>query len=373
MKILILISTVTLLTTSVLAQEKPKTELVFQNPDSKKQVTIMVEDDVNLRLRRPDVIVSGKVLTLTDTTIEVSQRQNPFRQLVLLENVYSISINRQGYLSNFKKINTTADTTIFRIETIDGNEFTGTIMSQDQEKLLLKTALLGEITIQKKNVRDIAIVDPKQMKGGVLWRDNPQSSRYFWAPNGYGIKKGQGYYQNVWIMVNQWTYAPSNNFSLGVGLIPLFLFGGASTPIWMTAKFSVPLKADKINLGAGILSGTVVGEEQTGFGIGFGIMTFGSRDKNVSLGMGYGYTAGDWAKRPMVTFSSMIRTGPRGYFLTENYYMNAGGEQTVIISLGGRSMLKRVGIDYGLFMPISEGLGFVAIPWLGLTAPLGKR
>ena len=287
MKPIISILLVLFLVANAIAQENVKTELLFENTDTKKQIKVMIDDEVNIRFKKPDVTIISKILSLTDSSLVISTKQKPFTQLVFLNNVYSITIYRQGNLSNFNNMEIDKDSLVYRIETTNGNEFIGKILSQDQEKLILKTEQLGELTIQKKDVRNIEAINVEQVKDGVLWFDNPQASRYFWAPNGYGIKKGEGYYQNVWILVNQWTFAPSNNFSLGIGTIPLFFFGGAPTPIWMTAKFSVPLKQDKINLGAGILSGTVLGEEETGFGIAYGILTFGSRDKNASLGLGY--------------------------------------------------------------------------------------
>ncbi|MEK6781460.1 MAG: hypothetical protein AABY93_07125 [Bacteroidota bacterium] len=373
MKTIISIILILLLATSIKAQENVKTEIQFENTNTKKQVRVMVGDDVVIKFKRPDITLNTKILSLTDTSLVVTMKQDPFKLIVYLSNIYSITITRQGNLSRFGQVTAGQDSLVYRIETTNGNEYIGFITSQDQEKLLLKTEQLGEITIRKNDIRNIESINVQQIKGGVLWFDNPQASRYFWAPNGYGIKKGEGYYQNIWILFNQVTYAPSDYFSIGVGTIPLFLFS-SPTPVWMTAKVSVPIKKDKINLGAGIFSGTVLGEDNSGFGIAFGIMTFGSRDKNASIGLGYGYAGGDWAKKPMITFSSMMRIGPRSYFLTENYYINAGGEQTVLISLGGRRIVKRMGLDFGLFIPfMSELETFIAIPWLGITAPIGRR
>lgn len=266
------------------------------------------------------------------------------------------------------------DTTTYRIETKDGNEYIGKIVFDDREKVKLITKNIGELYLNKNDIVKIEAIQVSQIKNGVLWFNNPQASRYFWMPNGYGIKKGEGYYQNVWIFINQFTVAPTDHFSIGVGMVPLFLFGGTSSPVWVTGKFSIPVTPEKFNLGAGILSGTVLGEEGTGFGIAYGLTTFGSRDKNVSIGLGYGYTGGEWANTPTISVSSMIRTSNRGYFLTENYYIDSGEESLVLISIGGRRIVKKTGIDFGLFIPFKSGMeNFVAIPWLGITAPLGAK
>jgi hypothetical protein len=261
------------------------------------------------------------------------------------------------------------------VETSDGNAYTGRIVSETNESVTLNTETLGEITIKKINIARITPIAVSQVKDGVAWFENPQATRYFLQPNGYGLKKGEAYYQNVWIFFNQFSVGVSDNFSIGAGLVPVFLFGGEETPIWITPKFSIPIKKDKVNLGVGTLFGTVLGEESTSFGILYGVTTLGSRDRNCSIGFGWGYSDEGFADTPTVTLSALIRTGARGYFLTENYYIDNGGvDPLVLLSLGGRRMANRTGIDFGLFIPISNELDtFVAIPWLGISAPLNKK
>jgi len=59
--------------------------------------------------------------------------------------------------------------------------------------------------------------------------------------------------------------------------------------------------------------------------------------------------------------------------MSENYYIPAT-PSLLLLSFGGRSILNSIGLDYGLFIPISDDIGtFVAIPWLGLTIPFGKK
>ena len=76
------------------------------------------------------------------------------------------------------------------------------------------------------------------------------------------------------------------------------------------------------------------------------------------------------ANNPTVNISAMIRTGARGYFITENYLIGTSEEFAVITMIGGRQIIRRMGLDYGLAIPLgSEMDSFVAIPWLGLTIP----
>lgn len=266
------------------------------------------------------------------------------------------------------------DTLSYYIQTIDGNSYRGTILSQDSISTLFNLDRFGEHRFLKTEIKKLRLIEAEKVIDGEYWMDNPQATRYFFSPNAYGLKKGEGYYQNVWVMVNSFAVGLSDYFSIGGGVVPLFLFAGAPTPIWLTPKFSIPVARDKFNLGGGALLGTVLGEEETGFGILYGISTLGSKDKNVSLGLGYGYAGGDWAKAPMVNLNTMIRFGPRGYFISENYFIQTEGTTALIFTLGGRHIIQSAGIDYGLVIPfVSEMDSFIAFPWLGITIPFGNK
>jgi len=262
---------------------------------------------------------------------------------------------------------------LLRVETNDGNEYLGEIISRDSVKLRLKTEVLGEIDIPILKIIKETFVESGRIINGQLWFENPQSTRYFWAPNGYGLKKDEAYFQNIWVLFNQIGYGFSDNFSIGIGTIPLFLFAGAPTPVWITPKFSVPVVENQFNLGIGAMIGTVLVEKNTSFGILYGISTFGSKDNNFSLGIGYGFAGGEMAKTPVINLSGMARTGSRGYFLMETHIVTADGETAAIATIGGRRIIKKSGLDFGFSIPIGMGAeSFVAMPWLGITIPFGN-
>lgn len=263
---------------------------------------------------------------------------------------------------------------LYRIETSDGNEYVGNILEIDSVLIKFKTYNIGIISIRRTDIIKIVDFKQEQFKDGSIWFENLQATRYFWAPNGYGLKEGEAYYQNMWVFYNQAGYGFSNYFSIGAGVVPLFLLGGAPTPVWITPKFSFPISKNKVNIGLGVLAATVVGEDDASFGIAYGVSTFGSRDKNLTIGMGYGYASGSWTKKPIIMASTMLRTGKKGYFMSENYLIPVGDEFAFIGMIGGRSLIKKVALDYGLVIPLfSEMEQFVAIPWLGFTIPIQSK
>ena len=275
-----------------------------------------------------------------------------------------------------KSYGQSADTVRYCIETIDGNVFIGSLQSSDSTQFIINTGEYGIVKVNINKVDKIYQIVSSKPGTKEYWHRNIQAARYFWAPNGYGLQKGEGYYQNYWVLFNQVSYGFTDYFSAGFGMMPLFIFGGAPTPIWVTPKFSIPVVKNKFNVGVGGLFGAVIGEDGTSFGLAYGTSTFGSRDLNMSVGFGWGYTGESWANTPLINVSGIARVGRKGgYIMTENYFINFNGDDFIaLISFGGRNLINSISIDYGLFIPISNELdSFFAFPWLGITIPFQKK
>jgi len=264
---------------------------------------------------------------------------------------------------------------LYQVETMDGNIYNGTIISKDEQLLVLKTVNLGEIKIPVSTIKKIEELIPTQIKKGEVWFENPHGTRYFYLPNGYGLRKGEGYYQNAWVMFNQVSYGITNNFSLGAGLVPTFLFGDNGVPLWITPKFSFPIKKDKWNLGLGAIAFKYFTSSFNSptVGIVYGVSTFGPSDKNFTVGAGYAFADGEFTSRPIVSFGGTYRTGKRHYLVTENYIFFGDGESLALIWFGGRFVSKHLAIDYGLITPAGPQVQqWVGIPWLSITVPFGN-
>jgi hypothetical protein len=288
------------------------------------------------------------------------------KQVLIILIVLSQSLSGTGYM----RAQETHHGTLVRIEMKDGNEFIGTIESESELEVVLKTDRLGLITIKREDIRSVREIPSDRIVGGEYWAINPQSGRHFWSPTGYGLKQGEGYYQNLWVLFNQVSYGISDNFSMGLGIMPLFLFGAEVTPIWITPKVSIPVAEEGFNLGGGAIIATALGEESPFVGIAYGLATFGSSDRNLTIGLGWGFVDDDFASTPTINVSGIFRTGRRGYLVTENYFIGGRDENVLILSFGGRTLWNRFSLDYGLFRPIHRDIdGLVAFPWLGFVVP----
>lgn len=264
------------------------------------------------------------------------------------------------------------DTIFATLKTTGGNEFTGIIVSEDEEFIEIETEPFLVLKIPKVKILSYKIIEKQKTVGGEFYFENPHATRYLYSPNGYGLRMGEGYYQNLWVMFNQVSYGFSDYFTMGTGITPLFLFEGAPTPVWITPKFSIPVRKDKINIGGGALLATVLVETDASFGIAFGTFTLGPRDSNFTLGTGWAFTSDGFAKHPTFTIAGMRRTGKKGYILTENYLISTAYETIGILSFGGRSVQKKLAVDYGLVIPFNIG-ATIAFPWLSITLPFGEK
>ena len=287
-----------------------------------------------------------------------------------------ISINRTPFtydpISQEEMKNIKEDSAYVMIIQDNGNRYLGKVLESNSDEILIETREAGKLTLNKRTIKSIRIISDTQFDSGVWLTSHGINTRYFFGTNGYSLEKGTGYYQNTWVLFNQFSYGVSDNLSLGGGLIPLFLFNGTPTPFWGTIKYSLPLPSDNFHLATGALFGVVPVDGAAAFGLVFAQATLGSNVSNVNFGMGYGFGGDTFAERPAFSFSTLLKAGKKTAFVSENYLIHIDEEYVGILSLGLRFYLRSVSIDGALIFPASGDIGFAAIPWLGLSVPFGE-
>lgn len=261
---------------------------------------------------------------------------------------------------------------VYRVETTEGESVVGILRSEKESEIVLWTRDIGEVIVRRDSIERMEPLDAYRVRDGKIWYPNPQSTRYFFATNAIGIRESEGYYQNAWIFLNNVNYGLSDNFSLGAGTIPIFLFGADAIPFWVLPKVSVSTPQESFHLAGGALFGGVLGGAETGgLGLLYGSATVGSRDHNATLGLGYGVEDGRLSDTPLINLSGMTRIGRSTYLITENYLVPTGGGEP-ILSAGVRWAPQNFAVDFGLIRPATLDLnGFIGIPWLGVTIPFG--
>ncbi|MGB0247356.1 MAG: hypothetical protein ACPGAB_02450 [Flavobacteriales bacterium] len=298
----------------------------------------------------------------------------------------------------------------------DGTLKFGWLVSMDDDHVVLNIVGLGTTRIPKYLVQTLTIreVELDDEEEPMYFASN-QSTRYFFAPSGIQLDKGEGYFQSN-IVLNSVSYGFSSSFTGGA--LVGFLGGG------LTAKIGGQV-GDKTHISAGgIAAMDFFGALDRPLVLGFVNVTRGDKNKNVTLNLGLGnrmvegITGYDWSSytetgsgsnveyvpttrtrfawNPLViNVSGMTPLKSNLWLITENYLVGPSLQRNIsepntygfsyvgadysgnynrtpdsfgIISLGIRSYSQRSGWlwDYGIAGYVEDGEG-VPIPWFSFT------
>jgi small nuclear ribonucleoprotein (snRNP)-like protein len=285
-----------------------------------------------------------------------------------------------------------ADTSLLtkrvKVSLKDGTDLIGILQSISGQSLLLKSDNIGEITL---DIANIVAINPIEgfSTNGQFWFENPHPTRYFFAPSAYSLRKGEAYYQNAYLFVNSVTFGVTDNFTMGVGYVLNPTFKGTQV-FFLTPKYSFPSKS-KIKFGVGsFIIGTVTpnynyggppnytttqnGRSLSTIGIVYGNATFGTKEHNASVGLGYGFANGTFTSSPVINFAYMNRFAKNVAIVSENWFLIADGTAGGIFSGGVRIFGERLAVDLALAVPASTGFNDVfIIPYIDVVYKFGKR
>lgn len=193
-----------------------------------------------------------------------------------------------------------------------GKKYRGTVVSQDETSITINANALGEV---KLNTINITSFSASGLSTDEITYDH--GTRYLFAPSAIPLKKGEGYYQNIMILMNGFRYGVTNNVSVGGGIIMPIGF-------YADMKYGREISKNVHVAGGGMLISTLLGVG-LGVGCGFGSVTVGDRWTNATFTMGFGAVMndGDWnaTKRPILNFSGMWKVTQGFSLVTENYFI----------------------------------------------------
>jgi hypothetical protein len=229
-----------------------------------------------------------------------------------------------------------------------GITYVGSILERDQWEMIILTDEGTKITVSLSNVQDIRVIPKSQIHNGEYWFPNPNDSRYFFAPSAFNLKKGEGYFQNIYLFINSFNYGITDNFSMGIGFefFSTFVSDGVLDPIYfLTPKYSMQV-SNNVRVGVGVLYGKLT-DDIGGFGVGYGLVTYGNPEHNATLGLGFGIFDGKFSTEPVITFSGMTRISRKMSLVTENWFFPADVNRG-IISYGIRFFGETMSVDLAL-------------------------
>ncbi|WP_052733121.1 hypothetical protein [Hymenobacter terrenus] len=210
----------------------------------------------------------------------------------------------------------------YRIETVQGTTFDGTLVSLNLINLEFETKELGRVNLERSQVRRAVLAALTVAGAKPSYFDIGNGNRLFFAPTGRGLRKGENTLQLVSLYLVGGNFGITDNISLG-GYISVFPgISLRSQLIVLTPKVSFPI-SDKLHVGAGALYLRIPTfntlDRAYGAGILYGAATYGSADDNVTAGLGYGFFDGDIGSTPILQIGAQKRISRRFSLISENY------------------------------------------------------
>ena len=203
----------------------------------------------------------------------------------------------------------------------------------------------------------------------------PNAFRNFISPTAYGLEPGQTLYQNYLLLLHQFYLGLGGNFSVSAGfeLASLLDDSNAFPGFSLNLKHTVPVRADQFHLAVGgVILHVPQSEKAFDFGGLYFAGTYGSTERNATLGLGFGIIEGEFAASPAIILGGNFRIGKKIALATDNWYIP--DLQTGLISLGIRLIGKRLNWDFAFFGGGYEGrpLEISPLPVVGVLIPLNK-
>lgn len=231
-------------------------------------------------------------------------------------NEYRTQINKK--IVHYDEIDTSY---VYSIRLIDETVLYGKFMEIKEREIIFETNYLGIYTIPKIKIIDIekgmSINDSQSQR----WFSNPHDTRHFFAPTARSLQKGEGYFQDVYLLLGFLNYGITDNILIGGGMSIIPFLDIDEKLFFLNPKVGFQVK-DNLNLGGGIFYASFPGDDKRNRAvIGYGIGTYGSKENNVTLGLGYGTAGAEDIQTPLVMLGGMYRISRRAALVTENWFM----------------------------------------------------
>jgi len=177
---------------------------------------------------------------------------------------------------------------IVRVDTLGGGTFQGELLKalDDRIELLNNDGMI--LQISRKEIKRVVEIKPE--KEGNLYFQDASSNRLIIIPTGFGMEEKEFHIADIEIVGVTSSYGISKSFSV---------WGGVSLPgAVFNARYSFTLADDSVGTSVGSFLGVNWFGSLAGLFIPYLITSFGSENKNITLGAG-----------GVITFNSAISGG----------------------------------------------------------------
>ncbi|HLT31079.1 MAG TPA: hypothetical protein VK013_13645 [Myxococcaceae bacterium] len=259
---------------------------------------------------------------------------------------------------------------LHRVELIDGQSLVGTLRSHDAHGVMLEIGDGPRIYLSRST---IAKVSPEAPAAERPLR--PQA--YFLAPSALLLKEGQGSFAQLELLLSEFSYGITDNLNFTIGSILPLWFASTGGGFNMLASVKAGGSVNEVvHLAAGaygIFVPAALNSSVAVLGVGFGSVTVGTAEKNVTLSIGVPVAATAPVEGLIVNLSGLLRVSRMVSLTSELWTLPGdGGGNAWIWGGGTRLNLRPFSVDVGVLL-LGQGGNIVPLPlpWLSAAYNFG--
>jgi hypothetical protein len=210
--------------------------------------------------------------------------------------------------------------TVYEVRLQDGSLFYARVAAAEPLRVSMVTTAGVRLEVDRAQIRSASPVRGTVRPDGVVWPEDPNSTRLFFGPTGRALRAGDGYIGAfelflpfVAVGVNDWV-----TIAAGTPIVPEVI----GRVIYLAPRVQF-VRTERLHLSTGVLAFMDLTDGGSDvLGILYGAGTWGSRDNALSFGAGWGFTGSDITNRPAFMLGGEARLNRRVKLITENYLIS---------------------------------------------------
>lgn len=263
--------------------------------------------------------------------------------------------------------------TVTEVRLRDGSVLYGRVVEETPERVVLMTLAGARLELTREQIESMRLTSGRSVRGA-FWVEDPNSTRLFFTATARPLRKGSGYIASFELFLPLVAYGVTDRFTIagGTPIIP-----EALGRVWYFAPKYTVRSRERSALAVGALAFVLPQDvvDEGSVGILYGVGTWGTRDRAITAGAGWGYRwssgTSEVSNNPALMFGFESRMSRRVKFVTENWLLTGGGSDA-FISGGLRFIGDRISADLGVGGMAGTGTG-CCIPLVNFVYNFGTR
>ncbi len=291
----------------------------------------------------------------------------------LLLTIAPLAVQAQDSIPAGQRDTVTKDSlTVIRLR--DGSVLYGRILTEDPDRLRVRTVGGLDIDIQRAQVSSIDRTRGR-LVGNEFWAEDPNGTRLLFTSTGRALGKGEGYVSAYYIFLPFVAYGVTDRFTIagGTPIVP----GLIGRAFYLAPKFTIA-ESERAAYSVGAITFALTNDIDAGtVGLAYGVGTWGNRDNAFTAGLGWGYYWGsggsDVTSAPVLVVGGERRISRRVKLVTENWVYTGAVDNGGLFSGGFRFIGDRLTSDLGLIGGIGTGSAGCCIPSVNFVWNYGRK